>query len=90
MASLLAEALRYRPRYQTDVGLLITDALLVPLGHTEIGYLGSQPWGPSFHRFRQTEAFERIIRDAGVLAYWRAHRFPPQCRPVGAEDFTCD
>jgi hypothetical protein len=21
--------------------------------------------------------------------YWRAHGFPPQCRAVGAADFTC-
>jgi hypothetical protein len=33
---------------------------------------------------------EGIKRDAGVLAYWQAHRFPPMCRPVGAEDFACD
>jgi adenylate cyclase len=89
-SELLADALQYLPQTQTDVAGMITDMLLVPLGRTEIYFLGSQPWGGSFRRFRQTEAFRQIIRDAGVLAYWQEHRFPPLCRPVGAEDFACD
>jgi TolB-like protein/Tfp pilus assembly protein PilF len=89
-AELLADALQYLPPTQTDVGMLIADSLLVPLGHTQLNYLGSHLWGDSFRRFRQTEAFRQLIRDAGVLAYWQAHRFPPLCRAVGAEDFACD
>jgi adenylate cyclase len=89
-SELLAEALQYLPPTQTDVGMTIANSLLVPLGHTQLNYLGSQLWGSSFRRFRQTEAFRQRIRDAGALAYWQAHRFPPQCRPVGAEDFACD
>jgi hypothetical protein len=27
---------------------------------------------------------------ARLPEYWRAHGFPPQCRPVGADDFACD
>ena len=27
--------------------------------------------------------------EAGLPAYWRKHGFPPQCRPVGADDFKC-
>jgi len=26
----------------------------------------------------------------GAVDYWREHGFPPQCRAVGASDFTCD
>jgi len=89
-SELLAAARKYRPLSQTYVGQLITDYLLVPLGHSEITGLWSPHWGDSFRRFRQTEAFRQIIRDTGVLAYWQAHRFPPQCRPVGADDFVCD
>jgi adenylate cyclase len=89
-SELVVEALQYLPQTQTDTGMAITDSLLVPLGHTQVNYLGSRLWGDSFRRFRQTEAFKQMIRDAGVLAYWRDHRFPPLCRPVGDEDFACD
>jgi adenylate cyclase len=32
---------------------------------------------------------EAMIR-ARLPEYWREHGFPPQCRPVGADDFACD
>jgi hypothetical protein len=86
----LADAEQYVPQLQTDTGRLIADSLLVPLGHTRLSSLGSQLWSDSFRRFRQTEAFRQIIRDAGVLAYWQQHRFPPLCRPVGSDGFECD
>ncbi len=89
-SELLAEALPYLPPTQTDVGMTITNSLLVPLGHTQVKSLGSQLWDDSFRRFRQTEAFRQIIRDAGVLAYWQQYRFPPLCRPVGSDGFECD
>jgi TolB-like protein len=85
---LVADALKYRPR-RSSHGFTI-DWLLVPLGHTEISGLWATLWGESFRRFRQSEEFRQIMRDTGVLAYWRAHRFPPLCRPGGAEDFECD
>jgi hypothetical protein len=31
-----------------------------------------------------------LLQQIGVPTYWRAHGFPPQCRPVGEEDFVCD
>jgi TolB-like protein/Tfp pilus assembly protein PilF len=89
-SALLTDALRYLPATITDGGGTIIDMLLVPLGREETYRLHAQVWGPSFRRFRQTEAFKRIVREAGVLAYWREHRFPPICRPVGADDFACD
>jgi TolB-like protein/tetratricopeptide (TPR) repeat protein len=89
-AELVADAIKHRPPLQTFVGQSITEWLLVPLGYTEINGLWSPIWSDSFRRFRQTETFKRIIRDAGVQAYWREHRFPPLCRPVGADEFACD
>jgi hypothetical protein len=32
---------------------------------------------------------EAMIR-ARLPEYWREYGFPPQCRPVGADDFACD
>jgi tetratricopeptide (TPR) repeat protein len=89
-AELVADAIKHRPPVQTYVGQTITELILVPLGYKAITGLWSPNWGDSFRRFRQTEAFKQIIRNAGVLAYWREHRFPPLCRPVGDDNFECD
>lgn len=40
--------------------------------------------------FRESAAFKRILEEAGIVEYWRKHGFPPQCRPLGANDFMCD
>ena len=40
--------------------------------------------------FRNSPGFKRVLEGNGALAYWRQHGFPPQCRPVGREDFSCD
>ena len=40
--------------------------------------------------FRNSPGFKRALERSGVLAYWRQHGFPPQCRPLGREDFSCD
>lgn len=40
--------------------------------------------------FRNSPGFKRALEGNGVLAYWRQHGFPPQCRPLGREDFSCD
>ena len=47
-------------------------------------------WEPGFPRFRDSGAFKQMLHDMGIPAYWREHGFPPQCRAVGAKDFTCD
>ena len=39
--------------------------------------------------FRNSAGFKRTLERLGVVAYWRKHGFPPQCRPVGATDFEC-
>ena len=40
--------------------------------------------------FRNSPQMKRRLVNEGVVAYWRKHGFPSQCRPVGASDFTCD
>ena len=40
--------------------------------------------------WRNSAGFKHKLDAQGVTAYWRKHGFPPQCRPVGAADFTCD
>jgi TolB-like protein len=46
-------------------------------------------WDPAYEGLRATPAFKRILGRLGVPDYWRAHGYPPQCRPVGADDFEC-
>jgi hypothetical protein len=38
---------------------------------------------------RRTPAFKTLMRDLGLVDYWRARGWPAQCRPLGAGDFTC-
>jgi TolB-like protein/Tfp pilus assembly protein PilF len=47
-------------------------------------------WDPMMAAYRQTEPFKNYIRESGVHDYWREHGFPPQCRPLGGNDFECD
>jgi tetratricopeptide (TPR) repeat protein len=40
--------------------------------------------------WRNSPGMKLKLRNQGVVDYWHAHGFPPQCRPVGANDFSCD
>jgi TolB-like protein len=46
-------------------------------------------WHPDAGEFRKTDISKTVIRESGVLAYWQERGFPPQCRPVGKDDFEC-
>jgi len=46
-------------------------------------------WDPAYGGFRSSPAFRRMIERQGVPAYWREHGFPPQCRPLGDDDYEC-
>jgi TolB-like protein/tetratricopeptide (TPR) repeat protein len=46
-------------------------------------------WDPVHAGFRNSQAFRRILEYLGVPAYWREHGYPPQCRPLGADDYEC-
>jgi TolB-like protein/tetratricopeptide (TPR) repeat protein len=44
---------------------------------------------PNFARFRADPRFEQLVRDAGLLDYWRAVAWPDLCRPKG-DGIECD
>jgi len=46
-------------------------------------------WHPDGDEFRTTTQFKAVIRQLGVFDYWRARGFPPQCKPIGDDDFEC-
>jgi TolB-like protein len=40
-------------------------------------------WTRDLAFLRRDPAFQDYLRDSGILAYWRRHGFPKQCRPQG-------
>ncbi|WP_109259491.1 hypothetical protein [Hyphobacterium indicum] len=42
-----------------------------------------------YRGLQNSDAAKNAVIQRGVLDYWRAHGFPSQCRPVGADDFEC-
>ncbi|MCO4812921.1 MAG: hypothetical protein KC572_15075 [Gammaproteobacteria bacterium] len=46
-------------------------------------------WYPYPLDFRNSPHRKRLMRDIGLPEYWREHGFPPQCTPVGEDDFEC-
>ncbi len=47
-------------------------------------------WQPYPASWRTSPHRKRLIRELGLPKFWREHGFPPQCRPVGDDDFECD
>lgn len=46
-------------------------------------------WDPLFAPLRKTERFKTLMRNAGLVDYWRTRGWPDLCHPVGAGDFAC-
>jgi hypothetical protein len=47
-------------------------------------------WHPSYAAVRKMERFKGVVREVGLVDYWRERGWPEFCRPVGADDFACD
>jgi TolB-like protein/Tfp pilus assembly protein PilF len=47
-------------------------------------------WHPSLKTVRTTGHFKRIVRAAGIVAYWRQRGWPDLCHPTTADDFECN
>ena len=47
-------------------------------------------WSPVFRAMRSEPRFKQLLRDMGVVDYWRATAdWGDYCKPVGADDFEC-
>ena len=46
-------------------------------------------WHSSYGALRKSERFKKIIRDDGLVDYWRERGWPSFCKPFGPDDFTC-
>jgi adenylate cyclase len=51
---------------------------------------GKSMWGPLMSPVRKTERFKKLVRDAGLVEYWRARGWPEFCRPTVGDDFVCE
>jgi adenylate cyclase len=47
-------------------------------------------WGVGYPGLAESPHRREAMIQARLPDYWREHGFPPQCRPVGADDFACD
>jgi TolB-like protein len=75
-------------RAQFQIALLLRDYERAA-DHSDKGLIHVEYWDPAFEGLRASPAFKRILEQVGVPAYWREHGYPPQCRPVGADDYEC-
>jgi len=47
-------------------------------------------WWPTPASVRMTQRFKALVRQAGLVDYWKARGWPDLCHPVGADDFECN
>jgi TolB-like protein/tetratricopeptide (TPR) repeat protein len=66
-----------------------TYSLLNSIGNYERPLLLTYHWIPAMRAYRQSPEFKAHMMASGLPDYWRRHGFPPQCKPVGDDDFEC-
>jgi adenylate cyclase len=89
-AELLAELLEFQSTRPADAVSYLA-LLLVPMGAFDLlPEYGMLVWAPEYAGYRRSPQFQKYMRETGTLDYWRDHGYPPQCRPVGADDFECE
>ena len=47
-------------------------------------------WSDFAPGLRDDPYFPTFVKNTGLLDYWRGFGFPPRCRPVGEDSFTCE
>jgi TolB-like protein/tetratricopeptide (TPR) repeat protein len=65
-------------------------SILTPIGYFENEDLIYDIWDPVYKNYRQSPQFKIRIKKSAVYDYWRKNGFPPQCKPLGEDDFVCD
>ena len=66
---------------------------MIESGVRTLTWYGIQPlWFPDEdkHRLRQMPQFKKLVRDMGLVDYWREAGWPDLCHPKGEDDFECD
>ena len=47
-------------------------------------------WYPVMTEVRQLPRFKELMREIGLVDYWKEFGWPDLCRPIGDDDFVCD
>ena len=47
-------------------------------------------WLPHMREVRQLPRFNKLMKEIGLVDYWKKFGWPDLCRPVGDDDFVCD
>jgi hypothetical protein len=47
-------------------------------------------WLPQFRAMRRQQGFKKLMREIGIVAYWKQYGFPTICKPAQDDDFECD
>ena len=71
-------------------GVINFSLLLIPIGGFDATPFANNLWAPDHARYRRSPQFKAYIRESGIYEYWRANGFPPQCKPIGKDDFECE
>jgi len=50
---------------------------------------GAMLWQPPLLDPAAEQHFKRLAADLKAPQYWRKHGFPPQCKPLGVDDYVC-
>jgi serine/threonine protein kinase len=84
MAYGLADALS-----EPDVALISLRALLDRPGNVDFRKYW-EPWIMPYSRVRTLPGFKALLREAGIVDYWRkTGKWGDFCKPVGVDDFEC-
>ncbi len=86
----LANDLLHFARSRTSIPELDLSMYITPIGAYDLPPFALYMWDASLSHYRQSPQWKTHIRKTNTDDYWREHGYPPQCRPVGDDDFECD
>jgi TolB-like protein len=52
-------------------------------------YIQVAMWRPVMRDVRRLPGFKQLVRDMGLVDFWRKTTWPDLCKPVDADDFEC-
>jgi TolB-like protein len=54
-----------------------------------LGLAALNLWSPVMYDMRQLPGFKQLVRDMGLVDYWRQAGWPDRCHPTTGDDFKC-
>jgi len=63
--------------------------ILSPIGYEPSTEIIVYPFYVVYENINSSQ-IKTYLRNSNVVTYWRQHGFPPQCKPLGEDDFECE